>query len=186
MGREKLLLEVGGAPLLRRVYNSLRAACAEVLVVAGRGALLPLEGVQWITDERRGGQGPLAGLEAGLRAARHHLVFAAAGDMPFIPPSLVAYLLGRLEEGGVSAVVARHRRVTHPLCAAYDRRALPHVEAALDDGVRAVRGLLDRLPGVEYTDDEDLERFGDPDLFLLNVNSPEDLERARARYWGSS
>jgi molybdenum cofactor guanylyltransferase len=32
---------------------------------------------------------------------------------------------------------------------------------------------------VEYVEDE-LRRFGDPELFLMNVNSPEDLGRARA------
>lgn len=184
MGRDKLLLDVCGEPLLRRVYGVLAAQCPDLLLV-GKKAYLPLAGARWVTDERSGGLGPLAGLEAGLAAAREPLVFVAAGDMPFIPQDVVAHLIERLQRPGIGAVVPFYRGNPHPLCAAYAREALPHVEAALDDGVRAVRGLLRRLPGVEYLDDSELQRFGNPDIFLMNVNSPVDLERARSRCGGS-
>jgi hypothetical protein len=42
-----------------------------------------------------------------------------------------------------------------------------------------VRELLEDLPGVRFVREEELRRFGNPDLLLTNVNSPEDLERAR-------
>jgi len=177
MGRDKLLLEVCGVPLLRRVHDALAARCAEIIVVGGDPAWL--EGVGRVSDERPGRLGPLAGMEAGLAAARNRLVFVAAGDMPFLSGDLIGYLLERLEGRGVSAVVPRHRGGTHPLCAAYDREVLPRVRAALDGGVRSMRGFLEDVGSVEYVEDE-LWGFGDPDLFLMNVNSPEDLGRARA------
>jgi molybdenum cofactor guanylyltransferase len=180
MGGDKLLLEVGGVPLLRRVHDTLSVRCAEIVVVGEGGGDLQLEGVRRIPDERRGGLGPLAGIEAGLAAARYRRVFIAAGDMPFLPIDLVGYLLERLERRGLSAVVPRHRGMRHPLCAAYDREILSHVRSALDGGVRSVREFLEDLDSVEYVEEE-LRRFGDPDLFLMNVNSPEDLQRARAR-----
>jgi molybdenum cofactor guanylyltransferase len=99
--------------------------------------------------------------------------------MPFLSVDLIGYLLERLEGRGVSAAVPRHRGGTHPLCAAYDREVLPHVRAALDGGVRSMHEFLEDVGSVEYVEDE-LRRFGDPDLFLMNVNSPEDLGRARA------
>ena len=181
MGRDKLMLEVGGVPLLRRVGDALLARCAEIIVVGGDAARL--EGVRWITEERRG-LGPLAGMEAGLAAARNSLVFVAAGDMPFLSATLIGYLLERLEGLRVGAVVPRHRGRAHPLCAAYDREILPSVESALDRGVRSMRGLLKSMDSVEYVESE-LRRFGDPDLYLMNVNSPEDLERARASRGGA-
>jgi molybdopterin-guanine dinucleotide biosynthesis protein A len=183
MGRDKLLLEVGGAPLLRRVRDALAARCAEIIVVGGYGAGTRLGGVRRILDERPGGLGPLAGMEAGLAAARNRLVFVAAGDMPFLSEDLISCLLERLEGRGVSAVVPRHRGRSHPLCAAYEREILPHVRAALDGGVRSMREFLEGLDSVEYVE-EGLRRFGDPDLFLMNVNSPEDLRRARAMCGG--
>jgi molybdenum cofactor guanylyltransferase len=184
MGRDKLLLEVGGAPLLRRVHDALAARCAEIIVVGSGGEPARLGEIRRIPDQRRGGLGPLAGLEAGLAAARNRLVFVAAGDMPFLATDLVSYLLERLETSGVSGVVPRHSGREHPLCAAYDREILPQVSSALDGGVRAVREFLEHLDHVEYVE-QGLRRFGDPDLFLMSVNSPEDLDRARASWRGS-
>jgi molybdopterin-guanine dinucleotide biosynthesis protein A len=176
MGREKLSLEVDGVPLIQRVRDALTGSCQEVLVVGDSG--IRLGGVRYVTDERPGGLGPLAGMEAGLAAARSPLVFVAAGDMPFLTQGMVGYLLGRLEKSGVLAAVPRHQGRTHPLCAAYARALLPRFEAALDGGVRAMHGFLEGLDEVEYVGEE-LRRFGDPDLLLMNVNSPGDLERAR-------
>ena len=176
MGTDKLSLEVGGMPLVDRVRSTLAARCREVLFV-GLGPAPP--GTRRVATERLGGLGPLAGIEAGLAAAARPLVFVAAGDLPFLPEALVGDILERLERGGADAVVPRHRGVDHPLCAAYGRPLLPRVRAALDDGVRSVRVFLRGLDRVEYVEG-DLRRFGDPDLFLMNVNTPEDLERARS------
>jgi len=178
MGRDKLLLEVGGVPLLGRVCGALSDRCTEIVVVGEGGATARLEGVRHVLDQRPGPQGPLAGMEAGFAAVRNRLVFVAAGDMPFLPEDLVAYLLERLESHGVCAVVPRHRSRMHPLCAAYDRGVLAAVRSALDREVRSVREFVGTLDAVEYVEGR-LRRFGAPDLFLMNVNSPEDLARAR-------
>lgn len=176
MGRDKLPLTVDGAPLIRRVHDVLASRCDEVLQVGGTTRYL---GVRFVSDLRPGAEGPLAGIEAGLAAARHESVFVAAGDLPFLPGDLVEHLLARLLEPNVLAVVPRYGGV-HPLCAAYDRELLSAVGAALDDGVRSVRGFLEGLQTVRYVGEADLRRFGEPDVFLMNVNSPVDLERARA------
>jgi molybdopterin-guanine dinucleotide biosynthesis protein A len=68
---------------------------------------------------------------------------------------------------------------THPLCAAYSREVLPRLRSALDGGVRAARGFLDGLDAVVRVPKAELRSLGDPDLLLMNVNSPEDLARAR-------
>lgn len=177
MGRDKLPLKVGAASLLDRVYAVLSSRCEEVFV-AGEGGDVPA-GARRIPDLRPERQGPLAGIEAGLLATNHRAVFAAAGDMPFLTSGLVGYLLGLLQPG-VPAAVPVTGEGSHPLCAAYDaREALPMISAALDRGARSVRTLLEGLPRVHYVEEGELRRFGDPDLLLLNVNSPKDLARAR-------
>ncbi|QIN79098.1 NTP transferase domain-containing protein [Rubrobacter marinus] len=176
MGREKLTLRVGGVPLISRVHDALAPHCREILLV-GDGPDLP--GAQRVPDLREGREGPLAGLEAGLGAASSRRVFVAAGDMPFVPRDLVGFLLDRLRSRDLRAAVPRRAGRVHPLCAAYDRGVLPDVTRLLDAGTRAAWRLLDELgAGVEYVEEE-LERFGDPDVYLTNVNAPEDLARAR-------
>ena len=176
MGREKLVLEVGGTTLVARVHAALAPSCGEIIVV-GNGPDVP--GTRRVRDLREGREGPLAGLEAGLGAASSPAVFVAAGDMPFVPRRLVGFLLDRLRSRGLRAVVPRHAGRVHPLCAAYDRSVLADVSRLLDSGTRAARRLVEELgEGAEYVE-EDLISFGDPDVFLANVNSPEDLARAR-------
>lgn len=176
MGRDKLLLKVGNATLIERVRDALASRCGEIVIV-GEGGYAPA-GARRIPDLRPGGQGPLAGIETGLLAARHRAVFIAAGDMPFLAGDLVGYLLGLLSDH-IPAVVPVYEDRPHPLCAAYGREVRSAVSAALDKGVRSVRELLEGLPGVRYVGEGELRRFGDPNLLLANVNSPEDLARAR-------
>ena len=179
MGRDKLLLEVGGATLAERVAEALYGGRCREVILAGRGTAPPgVRGVRAVGDARPG-QGPLAGMEAGLAAARHPLVFVAAGDMPFLRPELVDHLLGVLQERGSPAAVPDDGRRTHPLCAAYSRGVLPNLRSALDGGVRAAREFLGGLDGVAYVPAAELRRLGDPDRLLMNVNFPEDLARAR-------
>ena len=176
MGRDKLLLEVGGATLVERVAGALSPRCEEV-ILAGRETAPP--GVRAVGDARPG-QGPLAGMEAGLATARHPLVFVAAGDMPFLRPELVDHLLRVLQVRGPLATVPEDGRGTHPLCAAYSRDGvLPPLRSALDGGVRAARGFLRALDGVVFVPEAELRGLGDPDLLLMNVNSPENLAQAR-------
>ena len=177
MGRDKLPLKVGDTTLLERVHEALASRCAEILIVGGGGCVSPE--TRRVSDLRPGRQGPLAGIEAALLAARYQSVFIAAGDMPFLTGDLVGYLLGLLSDPR-PAVVPRFGGRPHPLCAAYSRAVQPAVSSALDRGVRSVRGLLEGLPGVRYVGEEELRRCGDPNLLLLNVNSPEDLTQARA------
>lgn len=178
MGRDKLDLEVGGAPLIRRVYDVLARQCEEVLVVGPeRCGALPAE-ARYVSDLRARFEGPLAGMEAGFLSAQHPLVFVAAGDMPFLPDELVVYLLGHVAQGDVRAAVPRWNGL-HPLCAAYERGIFPLVQKALDGGVRAVWEMLESIGRVEYFQEE-LTHFGEPDKFLMNVNTAKDLERARS------
>lgn len=142
MGRPKAWLPgPDGRPLVEVALAALRAAgCREVLVAARDpapfSALVPPPGV---VLDRAPGLGPLAGLEAALRAAPTAWVLAVACDMPHLDPAL----LRRIAEAALgaappcAAVVPRVDGRAQPLHAAYHRRALPRVTAALE--ARALR-----------------------------------------------
>lgn len=182
MGRNKLNLMVGGKRLVDRVYGALQGNCEDILMVGSaeqqRWVLGDTTGIRYISDLRPGQAGPLAGIESALSAARNDLVFVAAGDMPFIPDELVGSFLDLLGRDGTRVAVPRHGGRLHPLCAAYHREVLADLSFTLNLGVRAVNIFLENIDGVRCVEEE-LDLFGDPELFLMNVNSPDDLKRAR-------
>jgi molybdenum cofactor guanylyltransferase len=79
-GRDKVLLEVGGVPLLDRVVRAVEGAGRIVVVGPRRPTAAP---VVWAREEPPGG-GPAAGLAAGLRHVDAPAVVVLAGDLPFV------------------------------------------------------------------------------------------------------
>ncbi len=176
MGQDKLALKIGNAAILDRVYGALASRCEEVVVIRDKG-YVPA-GARRI-PVLRPGERPLAGIEAGLLAARHPAVFVTAGDMPFLTGDFVGYLLGLLSDRD-SAVMPYFRGEPRSLCAAYRREVQPVVSAAFNRGVRSMHEVLEGFTEVRYVGEEELRRFGDPNLLLMDVDSPEDLAQARA------
>jgi molybdopterin-guanine dinucleotide biosynthesis protein A len=181
LGGSKCELDVGGRSLLARSLDVARAASDDVLLLPGRRVLaVPADARRpWRSvPDLPGGQGPLAGLGAGLRAARRAWCLALACDLPFVSPALVERLRAEAAPG-VDAVVLEADGGLQPFPALYARRLLPRIEARLRAGRRSLRGLLDDavvrvLPAA-------LAAEADPGLrSLRNVNTPADLALARA------
>src|SRR5438093_5035702 len=87
MGRDKAGLPAGGGTLVEHLAQRLRPVVDET-IVAGGSATLEFAGVRRI-DDHHPGSGPLAGMHAGLLAARHTLV----GGVAFVLPHWVSPLV---------------------------------------------------------------------------------------------
>jgi len=101
-----------------------------------------------------------------------------AWDLPFVTQSLIRLLREKLTPPVFAAIPETSE--LQPFCAAYSRRCLPIVEAALDAGELRVSALIDSLPLVRRIGISELAKIGDPDRLFYNVNSPADLARAEA------
>jgi molybdopterin-guanine dinucleotide biosynthesis protein A len=172
----KGLVEVGGRRIVDRQVEALRAVFDRVFLVASEAAPWAGLGLEVVPD-RWPGAGPLAGLDAALAAlaAAEPWVVCVAGDMPFLHPAALALLR---DHPPAAAVVPRVGGRPDPLFARYDRTCAPAIAGALAEGRRKTAALLDEL-AVTYLDEAAL-RAVDPALaFLVNVNTPEDLEQVR-------
>jgi molybdopterin-guanine dinucleotide biosynthesis protein A len=173
MGRDKAGILLDGEPLVARAAALLTAVCPEV-VVADRGrGLLP--GLPSLPDGP--GQGPAAGLLGAALAFPGRSLLALACDLPLIPRALLEDL-ARSE--GVDWAVPRRGGRLEPLCALYTPRALAALEARVARGGFALHRLAEEDLAVRILEETDLAPFGPPEEILLNVNTPEDLEKLRA------
>lgn len=175
MGRPKALLPFGPERLIERQVRLLRPLCQELLIVTNDPEAFALLGLPMIKDHSPG-QGPLAGLEAGLGAANQPLVLAVACDMPFLSGKVITALYTHLTDD-VLAAVPRAPDGPEPLCALWRRTALSAIQGALAAGQRSPQRLLEQLP-VAWLEGEALTALGDPSRLFLNCNTPADYERA--------
>ncbi|MBU7597904.1 molybdenum cofactor guanylyltransferase [Streptomyces sp. P38-E01] len=139
-GADKPALTVGGRTLLDRTLAACADAARTVVVGPRRPTRRPVE---W-TRERRPGAGPLAALDAGLRASTAPTLLVLSADLPFLRPVTVAALLHGLCTDGAEAALAHDPADgrDQPLLAAYHREPLERELALL----AAEHGRLDHLP----------------------------------------
>ncbi len=182
-GMAKGLEEVGGRRILDRVTDALRTALgAEPLLIANDpGAGLWDRALEVVAD-RHPGTGPLGGIATGLEAAGTD-VLCVAWDMPFLEPDLLRAIAAGLAGADACLAESTGPRGLEPLAAGYARSALAPITAAIGRGDLAAVGFhgaarIAKLPLTE------VRRFGDPARLFFNVNTAEDLARARA--WAPS
>jgi molybdopterin-guanine dinucleotide biosynthesis protein A len=120
------------------------------------------------------GAGPLAGIDAALKAGTSPLIFVAACDMPFLDKKLIAYLCGLC--AGYDAVVPRTAHGLEPLHAVYRRTIGEIIEKNLAGGNRKIHQIFPELKVREVTETEMLGVTGSLRSFR-NINTPEDLPK---------
>ena len=175
MGRHKLLLPLGDEPIARRTVRQVcNAGFDDVLVVLGNEweqVLSTLDGLpirHAINPEYRSGMG------SSFRTAVEHLgtsdaaMFALA-DQPFVTASEYTAVLDAYRQHTPGIVSVRFGAVMAPPHL-FTREFFPEL-AALQHGARSV---LER-----HHDRTTVLRFA-PEL-LLDIDTPEDYERARSR-----
>lgn len=176
MGQPKAWLEVGGRSCIARV----RDACLEAgLAVEFQGALPGVREAFPAHDlhlDPEPGQGPLAALVAALARHPGAAVLLLACDLPFASPALLRGVARAVVDADWAAPTVGGR--AHPLCGAYAPTVLAPARALVAAGRRDMQALL-RAPELRGRTLVPDPSWGDPDVLLLNVNTPEDLQRAR-------
>ncbi|MFP4040574.1 MAG: molybdenum cofactor guanylyltransferase [Desulfosudaceae bacterium] len=174
--RKKAFFEVGGQPLVGRVYNVLRSVFARVMIVTNT----PLDFIDWnavIVTDIFDHRSSLTGIQAALFSVDTPRAFICACDAPFLKKELVNTVVAGVE-AGLDVVIPETSAGLEPLCAVYSaERCLEVIESQLVRRQFAIRHTLNRLR-VKTVSEKKL-RQSDPFLdSFMNVNTPEDLERA--------
>jgi molybdopterin-guanine dinucleotide biosynthesis protein A len=176
-GRDKAFAAVDGEPIAARTLRLFRALFPQVVVATNRPERFHALGAETVDDVFVGG-GPLAGIHAAMRVARHPHVFVAACDMPGLDPDVIRFLVARID--AADAVIPRWEADIEPLHAVYAVRLLPLVEESLRAGRHAIRDVLP-LARVDYVDEAALRAIGGSARSMLNLNTPEELAAVGGR-----
>jgi len=174
-GRNKALEVFQGERLIDRQLRKVQALFQEVLVITNEpGDYLHLEVT--ILRDVIPGLGPLGGIYTGLLFAQGKSVFVTACDMPFLQPAVVKHMMRLSRYNDV--VVPEKKEGLEPLHAIYSARCLPHIKKMLDRGKFQV---LSFFPAVKVCrlSQEELEKLDPYGLSFFNINTPEDMNRAR-------
>ncbi len=173
-GADKAALELDGATFLDRVLRA-AAGVAGRLVVVGPPRPVALERAVIFIHEAEPGGGPVPAVAAALEATGGAgVVLVLAVDLPLVASTHLDRLLSALlaDPRVEAAAAADHRGRPNPLLAAYRVDALRNAVARLPRsgrGEAAARLLPEGVTTLELGP-----------AATLNVNTPDDLERARA------
>ena len=179
LGRDKAVEPLAGEPLIRRVLSRVAQVTDETVVVvnhAARASELPLGGDVATAVDRYPDSGSLGGIFTGLEAARSEWALIVACDMPFLNVPLLRRILSLRE--GCDAVVPVVEGRPEPTHAAYSRRCLPHIERRLQANDLKISRFFDDVD-VVYLDENAVDELDPDHLSFFNVNTEQDLERAR-------
>ncbi|MDR6996606.1 molybdopterin-guanine dinucleotide biosynthesis protein A [Aeromonas salmonicida] len=177
-GEDKGWVALAGRPLIDHVLERLRPQVDEVLINANRSQDRYQALATVISDDNPDYLGPLAGMQAGLAAARHDWVLFVPCDGPALPHDLMSRFRAALTPD-TELVVAHDGDWLQPVVALLHKSLLPSLTHALAEGERKIDIWFarHRMAVVSFAEQ--------PDAFI-NLNSPAELAAYEARLLNSS
>ncbi len=160
-GRDKGLLDLAGFPLVEHVAARLTPAVAGVLISANRN-LLEWRRYGWpvLNDAPPGGQGPLAGILAGLEACPTEWLLVVPCDAPALPRDLAARLTAASDRHPLR--IAQAGGNWQPVCALLHRSLARDLHHFLTQPPTGPEGAEASFRGTSDTPDGDRSARGRP------------------------
>lgn len=180
-GKPKGLELLGASRIIDRVVSALRQVTDDIVLASNDP-----DAHEWglddatVVSDTHPGAGGLAGVESAMRLERDVLV--VAWDMPFVSSRLLSAILAAARTSGADVVVPESRSPhgVEPFCGFYAARLREALAEYLTHGGGAAHRFIAGLPRVHRLPLAEVRRAGEPDRLLFSVNTPADLERARA------
>jgi molybdopterin-guanine dinucleotide biosynthesis protein A len=174
-GEPKALIELGGRRIVERVVAAIAPIVDDVLVVTNTPELYAFLGVPMVGDVFPD-HGSLGGIYSGLLAASGDAAFTVACDMPFLRTDVARLVVERAGEADV--VIPRVGEQLETMHASYAKTCLPHIEARLRARRLKIVGFFEDVRVVEISESA-VRQLVDPAVVFMNVNTPDELARAR-------
>ena len=167
---DKGLQPLRGRPMVEWVLARFMPQVSEIIINANQNVPVYAKYEHRVVSDQIGGfAGPLAGLHAGLTAAKFPLVVTVPCDSPFLPADLVKRLEAGLQKNDLA--VAKTGNQPHPVFALMKRDVRQSLEAFLASGGRKIDTWYAALKVVEVSFDDEAQAF-------RNINTLDELRGA--------
>ncbi|MFH1114748.1 MAG: molybdenum cofactor guanylyltransferase [Pseudomonadota bacterium] len=176
-GINKALLRVGGRPIVERAAEVLKGVFPEVLLITNSPEEYEFLGLPMFRDLIPG-RGALGGLYTALNKCSYDSVFLVGCDMPFLNRGIVSCMAAMATAEEHDILVPRVNNKLQPMHAVYSRRCISAIEQYMD---RPDLRILNFFPRVDVREvpEQDFCPYDPLFRFVMNINTPQDLERAR-------
>lgn len=177
MGRDKAFVELGGKALIERVIErSADLGQTETILITNKPTDFAHLSLPMYHDLLPG-KGSLGGIYTALVQAQSPDVLALACDMPFVNTELLRYMLDQIR-ADIDIVVPRVDGYPQGLHAIYKKICIePIAEQLAADRLKIIR-FYDRMR-VRYLDETDYAAFDPQGRSFANINTPEELAKAK-------
>lgn len=176
MGSDKAFLRFGDETLLSQALQVAGTVAGEVRIV---GDARKFAAFGRVVEDVYRDRGPLGGIHGALSTSATEWNLMLAVDLPFVGPKLLEYVLLRARESGAMVTVPGAGGGLQPLCAVYRRGFAEVAEHSLRDGKNKIDPLFEKVRTCVIDEDE-LVRSGFSAEMFRNLNTPEELEKARS------
>ena len=186
MGQSKALVTFDGEPLIQHMVRRMLPVADELIITTNEAERLeflfeafPKAPLRLVEDELEQ-RGALPGLYTALNAARNPMVALIACDMAFASPKLVAHEYAKLSDSNAAVCIPVNTHGFEPFHAIYRTNpCLQTIKECLESGCQRIQDVLARVDTLELSQKEvrSIEPAG---RCFFNVNTPEDLEKARS------
>lgn len=176
MGYDKAFLDIKGEPLIGRQLGELKNIFKNIIIATNDPQKYTSFKSVNIACDVVPGQGPLGGIYSGLLASGSFYNFVIACDMPFINKPLVRYIIENRDDYDV--VIPKIGGRIHPLFGIYSKNCVSAIEEMLKHDRLEVRSIFSKVR-VRFLSRREIKRFDKNMLSLLNINTPDELQRAK-------
>ncbi len=179
-GVDKGLVQLLQKPLIAHVIARLAPQVDEIIINANREInQYEALGYRVLQDETTLAgiekfAGPLAGIQLGLKYAKHDYLLCVPCDTPLLPADLVQRLQTALLAQQADIAVATSDDNVHPVCCLCKKSVLPSLDNYLKQDGRKVSTWQKSQHYIEVDFSDYIDTFE-------NLNTPEDLARLASR-----
>ena len=175
-GKKKTFRKIGDVTILENIYGLFSNLFKEVIIVVNEPREFAGLNMSIVTDVIPS-KCALAGLHTGLFYASFPYAYVTACDTPFVKQSVVEYIVNQIEPS-YDVIIPRTDDGLEALSAVYSKDCIPLIENNLGKKIFMIKKFF-RKKKVKEIPVEQLKAL-DPEMqFIFNVNTPEDLEKAR-------